>query len=221
MTAPKQALATVSVIVCMMSLKTAVASEATQGSDTGQPTTTQTKAVSVKNEIRPGTVEELVRIRCATDGSDQWTTWTGRIFSFVPGERQKLLFNVVGANVARCKKNAKDQWYFTSRELMYYLDPKTNKPLKMWENPWTKRSVPVMHVANDLVQGVLRDRPKSISRGQWRACASTSLCSIPMHRARTKASRNTALTPCIKRVNSSLYSPRRRILLILKKHAHP
>ena len=160
MTVLKQALTTVSLIVCIISLKTALASDATQGSKTGQTITTQTKGVPVKNEIRRGTVEELVRIRCATDGSDQWTTWTGRIFSFVPGERQKLLFNVVGANVARCKKNAKDQWYFTSRELMYYLDPKTNKPLKVWENPWTKRSVPVMHVANDLVQGVLRGSPK-------------------------------------------------------------
>ena len=108
---------------------------------------------------RPGTVEDLIKIRCGLKGQDAWTLWTGEIYSYVPKERQKKLFTVVGANVARCQKLADGSWYFTSRELQYYLDPKTGQRLDQWKNPWTQKVVPVMHVANDLVQGKLNYKP--------------------------------------------------------------
>jgi hypothetical protein len=96
-------------------------------------------------------VEDVVRVRCARDGSDVFTTWTGSVYSFVPGERQKQLFTVVGMNVARCLRD-REGWFLTSRELMYYADPESGAPLERWANPWTGETVPVMHVANALVQ---------------------------------------------------------------------
>jgi Protein of unknown function (DUF1838) len=106
----------------------------------------------------PSPVDEIVRIRCALDGSEVTTTWTGTAYSFVPGERQQRLFDVVGMNVARCLR-AGDRWHLTSRELMYYVDPVTHRPLDRWTNPWTGETVPVMHVANAIVQMELGAAP--------------------------------------------------------------
>ncbi len=100
------------------------------------------------------TADELVRLRCATDGRDTYTTWTGTIYGFVPGERPRALFATVGMNVARCLREG-DAWHLVSRELMYYLDPATGAVLDRWPNPWTGATVPVVHVANRSVQNPL------------------------------------------------------------------
>ena len=122
----------------------------------------QKNALDLRNAgyTKQGTVEDLIKIRCGTDGKDAWTLWTGEMYSYVPKERQKRLFTIVGANVARCDKLKDGTWYFTSREVQYYLDPKTGQRLDTWTNPWTKKTVPVMHVANELVQGRLSYAPK-------------------------------------------------------------
>jgi hypothetical protein len=64
------------------------------------------------------------------------------------------LFDVVGLNVARCVRHD-GAWHLTSRELMYYLAPGGERPLERWRNPWTDVEVPVVHVANHLVQARL------------------------------------------------------------------
>ena len=110
-------------------------------------------------ETRAGTLRELIRVRCSTDGEDQWTVWQGKLFSFIPGRRPRHLFNLIGANVARCAKDNRNRWFITSRELMYYLDPETGERVDRWRNPLTTEEVPVVHVANDLVQSVLRGSP--------------------------------------------------------------
>ncbi|WP_082127272.1 DUF1838 domain-containing protein [Calothrix sp. 336/3] len=80
--------------------------------------------------------------------------WGGSIYAFIPGEKRKLLFNMVGMSVSRCIPVKEGEWQFTSRELTYYLSPKTDEMLQKWENPWTGEIVPVMHVANNPVQGI-------------------------------------------------------------------
>ena len=116
-------------------------------------------------ETRAGTLRELIRVRCSTDGEDQWTVWQGKLFSFVPGRRPELLFDLVGANVARCAKDSRNRWFITSRELMYYLDPETGERVDRWRNPLTTEEVPVVHVANDLVQSILRGSPDITTSG--------------------------------------------------------
>lgn len=97
-------------------------------------------------------VQELVRTRCSTDGADIYTEWTGSVYAFIPQQKQRKLFDIKGMNVARCLKNKQGQWYITSREVSFYLDPQTGKILDRWQNPWTGEVVPVVHIANNPVQ---------------------------------------------------------------------
>ncbi|MBW4541109.1 MAG: DUF1838 domain-containing protein [Myxacorys chilensis ATA2-1-KO14] len=95
-----------------------------------------------------------VKVRSSLDPSrSTFLVWTGSIYAFVPGEKRKRLFDMVGMSVSRCLATEENSWTFTSRELTYYLDPKTGEKLHTWKNPWTEEVLPVMHVANNPVQG--------------------------------------------------------------------
>lgn len=107
--------------------------------------------------LQPFGAEELVRVRCSTDGSNIYTEWKGSVYAFVPEEKPQKLFDILGMNVARCLKNQQGTWFITSRELTFYLDPLTGKVLNRWHNPWTQEVVPVVHVANKLVQNTLSE----------------------------------------------------------------
>jgi hypothetical protein len=77
---------------------------------------------------------------------------TGSIYSFVPDERQKLLFNFEMYNIARIEKMAGDSGYrLITREMLVYKDPKTDSILTQWKNPWTNEIVEVIPVWNDPV----------------------------------------------------------------------
>ena len=81
--------------------------------------------------------------------------WSGRGYSRVPGEPDRVLFNLEGMNVRACvtvNDPVKGVGYrLVSRELMLYIDPKTGKVLRTWDNPWSGKTVDVLHVANDPV----------------------------------------------------------------------
>jgi len=81
--------------------------------------------------------------------------WHGGAYSRVPGEPDRRLFNVEGMNIRQCVTVTEPArgtgWRMVSRELLIYLDPKTNEVLKVWENPWTGKTVTVMQTANDPV----------------------------------------------------------------------
>ncbi|MBZ0237026.1 MAG: DUF1838 domain-containing protein [Deltaproteobacteria bacterium] len=96
----------------------------------------------------------MVRIRCRLDGEQVITTWSGAVYAVIPAQPIRRLFDAVGMNVARCLE-VDGAWHITSRELMYYLEPGTDRALARWTNPWTDETVPVVHVANRLVQSRL------------------------------------------------------------------
>jgi hypothetical protein len=96
------------------------------------------------------TVEDFVKIRCSMDGNDTFYTWQGSIYSYVPQQREIHLLDFIGYNVGRCEKIDGD-WVLITRELSYYLDPKTKERISFWENPFTHETVNVAHVANDPV----------------------------------------------------------------------
>ncbi len=123
------------------------------------PATAATAATAPDDDVAA-----LVRTRCATDGRDTITTWTGTILAYVPGEAPRAVLDVAGVNVARCGHDARG-WYLTSRELMLYLDPATGAVLDRWTNPWTGAEVPVVHVANDPVQARLTGAPPRVALG--------------------------------------------------------
>lgn len=96
---------------------------------------------------------DWVKVRSSLDGSSTFLTWAGSIYAFVPGEKKKHLFKIVGMSVSRCIATQENSWDFTSRELTYYLDTATGEIIHRWENPWTGELLPVVHVANNPVQG--------------------------------------------------------------------
>ena len=102
---------------------------------------------------RTATAEDFIRMRCNTDkAQDTILSWSGMSYSLEPQKQQQPLFGLFGINLARCWKDNSGSWQFTSRELQYYLDPETSKPLYKWNNPWTGETQNVVHVANDPVQ---------------------------------------------------------------------
>ncbi|MBW4643839.1 MAG: DUF1838 domain-containing protein [Goleter apudmare HA4340-LM2] len=105
-------------------------------------------------QIQELDAQQWVKTRSSLDPHQStFLIWTGKIYTFIPGEKRKLLFKMAGVSISRCLPTEKGSWDFTSRELTYYLDPQTDEILRKWENPWTGETVPVMHVANNPVQG--------------------------------------------------------------------
>lgn len=96
------------------------------------------------------------KMNCSlNEGETVIAWWQGSTYSRVPGEKDRLLFNVEGMNIRQCKEFEDDDrghgFRSVSREVMFYKDPETNEILRTWKNPWTGEDVEVMHVANDPV----------------------------------------------------------------------
>lgn len=107
--------------------------------------------------------------------------WHGGAYSRVPGEPDRRLFNVEGMNIRQCVTVTDPVrgtgWKMVSKELLIYLDPKTNEVLKTWANPWTGKTLQVMQTANDPVNqpasfpkrrdGSLAEWNGTINDGMW------------------------------------------------------
>lgn len=101
-------------------------------------------------------VEIMKRMQCgAKDGTPAVYYWSGRIYSRVEGEPNRLLFTGEGMNIRQCVTvtDAKRGTGYrqVSREVMLFTDPKTGEIIRNWRNPWTGETVEVMHIANDPV----------------------------------------------------------------------
>lgn len=113
---------------------------------------------------------------CVEEGKTQYGMWQGRVYSRIPGEKDKHLFNVLGFSTRQCavkEDSVKGLGYRrVSREIMLYVDPKTNEVLDTWKNPWTGEEVEVMHVANDPVNRGFKwendDEGKTKARATYR-----------------------------------------------------
>jgi len=102
-------------------------------------------------------LEWQAKLTCGTTaaGVTRYGLWEGKLYSRTPGERDRHLFNVIGINTRQCERHQSQErgagFRSVSREIMAYLDPKTNEIVDAWENPWTGESVEIIHVANDPV----------------------------------------------------------------------
>lgn len=101
-------------------------------------------------------VEVMKRAQCGPkDGTPAVYHWSGRIYSRVEGEPDRLLLAGEGMNIRQCvtvtdaKRGA--GYRQVSREVMIFTDPKTGEIVRNWTNPWTGETVEVMHIANDPV----------------------------------------------------------------------
>jgi hypothetical protein len=96
------------------------------------------------------------KIQCSRiDGEVRYYHWSGKVYSHVPGEADRLLYRVEGMNARACKTVTDDKRGTgvrqVSREVMLYLDPNTGAVLRSWQNPWTGKTNEVIQVANDPV----------------------------------------------------------------------
>jgi hypothetical protein len=84
-----------------------------------------------------------------------YAVWKGKVFSHVPWEADRPLFDVMGFNVRRCPAvtdPARGTGYrVVSREIMLFLESGTGTLLKTWHNPFTGADVRVVPIANDPV----------------------------------------------------------------------
>ena len=97
------------------------------------------------------------KLTCGTteQGVTRYGMWEGRMFSRIPGEKDRHIFDVVGINTRQCERHKDpvrgEGYRSVSREIMVYLDPATGEIIDQWKNPWTGETVEVIHVANDPV----------------------------------------------------------------------
>jgi hypothetical protein len=112
------------------------------------------------SQLDPGKPEDALvlnrKLTCSMeDGRHVIHWWRGTMMSRVPGERDRVLFNVQGMNIRQCGSFSDPRrgpgYRSVSREVMLFLDPQTNEVLRRWKNPWTGEEVEVIHVANDPV----------------------------------------------------------------------
>ncbi len=118
-------------------------------------------AIFVKpGQLNPAKPEDVIKLErkmnCSTeDGKNALYWWHGKVYSRVPGERDRLLFTVHGFNVRACKSFNDPKrgpgYAAVSREMLIYTDPVTGQVLRTWKNPWTNEELDVLHVANDPV----------------------------------------------------------------------
>ena len=122
---------------------------------------TSASALAQDGPLDPNVPEDAIQImRKVTCGSledekKRFAIWEGQGYSRVQGERDRLLFKVVGINTRQCiTKTDEDRgtgFRSVSREVMLYLDPESGEILRTWSNPFTGEEVDVIHVANDPV----------------------------------------------------------------------
>lgn len=119
-------------------------------------TATGADARQLDPAIPADAVEIMKRTQCgAKDNEPAVYYWSGRIYSRVEGEPDRLLFGGEGMNIRQCVAIADPKrgtgYRQVSREVMFFTDPKTGEIVRQWDNPWTGEKVEVMHIANDPV----------------------------------------------------------------------
>jgi hypothetical protein len=110
--------------------------------------------------LDPARPEDVIQIQrklwCSVDDGRAVLLWSqGSVYSHIPGEPDRRLFNFQIWNARACKGFIDPKrgpgYRSVSREIMLYLDPQTNELLRTWRNPWTGETVNVVHTQNDPV----------------------------------------------------------------------
>lgn len=103
-----------------------------------------------------GATLAMRKVQCSVkDNAPVIYYWNGGLFSRVEGEPDRHLFHVEALNIRACVTVTDPVkgtgWRLVSRELLLYMDPKTREVLRTWVNPWTSKTVNVLHIDNDPV----------------------------------------------------------------------
>ena len=84
------------------------------------------------------------------EGKEVVYWWTGKVYSFMPQQRGKLLFDFEGYNIARLKEEGA-HFQLLTKEASFYKDVESGAILESWFNPFIEDTVEVVQVWNDPV----------------------------------------------------------------------
>jgi hypothetical protein len=101
-------------------------------------------------------VKAMQKISCdLEEGKPATFWWSGKVYSRVPGEKDRLLFKYQAMNTRACKNLSDPEkgygYRMVTREALIYQDPKTGEIIHSWTNPWTDEELEVVHIYNDPV----------------------------------------------------------------------
>jgi hypothetical protein len=117
-------------------------------------------------DVPKDAVLAMQKIVCHTEeGKPATYWWTGKVYSRVPGEKDRLLFSYQAMNTRTCQVlDDPEKGYgfrMVSREALIYQDPKTGEIVHDWTNPWTGEELEVVHIFNDPVNSKYPNFEKS------------------------------------------------------------
>ena len=103
-------------------------------------------------------------------GKQLYYKWFGNIWwQPIPTQVERKLFTIVGMNATKVLLKTDSQQgevgYRLNRELGLYCHPDTQDVLSQWQNPFGNM-VSVVHIANRMVQGSLREKTIVVPAGQ-------------------------------------------------------
>ena len=94
----------------------------------------------------------FIKIRGSLDPTEEVIYYAnGAIYGIVDGERDKHLMNYEMYNIGRIVPNGEHKYQLLTREVLLYMDKKTGAVLERFDNPYTEKTVKVLHVWNDPV----------------------------------------------------------------------
>lgn len=105
-----------------------------------------------------GNLTAYARLSSNLDESKQRVGWfKGYVMGVRPGEKIRDLYGFAGFGVSRLETQPDGGIARVLREVGYYTDLRSGEVMEEWHNPYIDETVPVVPVANDPFNTVLRD----------------------------------------------------------------
>ena len=92
-------------------------------------------------------LDAYIKARSDVSGADAPLWSTGQIWSYIPGQRSKLLFKTTGLAISRTVRD-ESGYTWLNRECLYFQHPDTGEVIDRWTNPFTEREVQIFHIRN-------------------------------------------------------------------------
>ncbi|WP_138501523.1 DUF1838 family protein [Nostoc sp. PA-18-2419] len=115
-------------------------------------------------------------------GLQLYYNWSGEIWwQETPDKSKEKLFSIVGMNATKVFLKPDSEYgevgYRINRELGLFCHPDTQEILHFWHSPTANQPVPVVHIANRIVQGSVKPKKFIIPKGKGYL---TSVMEIPL-----------------------------------------
>jgi hypothetical protein len=94
----------------------------------------------------------LLKMQADISGAQTMGGFPGEVWAWVPNEGSVHVLNTYGVGVSRVEFHPEENgWRFYHREALVYVDPITGDVVDSWYNPFTQRTVEVLHIFNEHV----------------------------------------------------------------------